>query len=47
MFSQKALYGDMEEFVEKLKEEGITDIHYIGNLEKKLDFIPGYAAAPG
>ena len=32
--------------INKLKEEGITDIHYIGNLEKKLDFIPGYAAAP-
>ena len=46
MFSQKALYGDMEEFVEELKKEGITEIHYIGNLEKKLDFIPGYAAAP-
>ena len=29
-----------------LKKEGITEIHYIGNLEKKLDFIPGYAAAP-
>ena len=46
MFSQKALYGDMEEFVEELKKEGITEIHYIGNLEKKLDFIPGYVAAP-
>ena len=46
MFSQKALYGDMEEFVEELKKEGITEIHYIGNLEKKLDFILGYAAAP-
>ena len=45
-FSQKSLYGDMEEFVEELKKEGITEIHYIGNLEKKLDFIPGYAAAP-
>jgi len=41
MFSQKSLYGDMEEFVEELKKEGITEIHYIGNLEKKLDFIPG------
>ena len=36
----------MEEFVEELKKEGVTEIHYIGNLEKKLDFIPGYAAAP-
>lgn len=46
MFSQKALYGDMEEFVEELKKEGITEVHYIGNLEKKLDFIPGYATTP-
>ena len=41
MFSQKALYGDMEQFVRELKAEGISEVHYIGNLEKKLDFIPG------
>ena len=46
MFSQKALYGDMEEFVRELKAEGISDIHYIGNLEKKLDFIPGFVTMP-
>ena len=46
MFSQKSLYGDMEEFVEELKKEGITEVHYIGSLEKKLDFIPGYATTP-
>ena len=46
MFSQKALYGDMDAFVEELKKEGISEIHYIGNLEKKLDFIPGYIRAP-
>lgn len=46
MFSQKALYGDMNEFVNILKAEGISEIHYIGNLEKKLDFIPGYVTAP-
>lgn len=34
MFAQKALYGDMNEFVELLRQEGITEIHYIGNLEK-------------
>ena len=43
MFSQKSLYGDMDAFVEQLKKEGISEIHYIGNLEKKLDFIPKYA----
>ena len=46
MFSQKALYGDMEQFVQMLKEEGISEVHYIGNLEEKLDFIPGFVTAP-
>ena len=46
MFSQKSLYGDMEEFVKSLKEEGISEVHYIGNLEKKLDFIPGFVTTP-
>lgn len=46
MFSQKALYGDMEQFVRELKAEGISEVHYIGNLEKKLDFIPGVVTTP-
>ena len=46
MFSQKALYGDMELFVRELKAEGISEVHYIGNLAKKLDFIPGFVTAP-
>mgnify|MGYP000955792917 CR=1 FL=1 len=46
MFSQKALYGDMDEFVRELKADGISEVHYIGNLEKKLDFIPGYVKTP-
>lgn len=46
MFSQKALYGDMEQFVRELKAEGISEVHYIGNLEKKLDFIPGFVTTP-
>ena len=46
MFSQKALYGDMDEFVRELKAEGISEVYYIGNLEKKLDFIPGYVKTP-
>ena len=46
MFSQKALYGDMEQFVRELKAEGIAEVHYIGNLEKKLDFIPGFVTTP-
>lgn len=27
-------------------KEGISEIHYIGDLEKKLDFIPNYARTP-
>ena len=46
MFSQKSLYGDMDQFVEMLKAEGISEIHYIGNLEKKLDFISGFVTMP-
>ena len=46
MFSQKALYGDMEQFVRELKAEGISEVHYIGNLEKKLDFVPGFVTTP-
>lgn len=46
MFSQKALYGDMDAFVEALKAEGISEVYYIGNLEKKLDFIPGFVTTP-
>ena len=46
MFSQKALYGNMEQFIRELRAEGISEIHYIGNLEKKLDFIPGFVTTP-
>ena len=41
MFSQKALYGDMEEFVRELKAEGISDIHYIGQSGKETGFYSG------
>lgn len=36
----------MEQFVRELKAEGISEVHYIGNLEKKLDFIPGFVTTP-
>lgn len=45
MFEQKALYGDMEEFLKELKAEGITEVHYIGNVEKE-EFIPDFVTAP-
>lgn len=46
LFSQKALYGDMDEFVAQLHAEGISEIHFIGDLEQKLDFVPAYARTP-
>ena len=45
MFEQKALYGDMNAFIEELKAEGIAEIHYIGNVEKE-EFIPKFVTAP-
>ncbi len=45
LFAQKQLYGNMEEFVEELRREGIQEIHYISNVEKQ-DFIPGFVQAP-
>ena len=35
-------YEEMMVFVEELKKEGISEIHYIGNVEKTLDFVPDY-----
>lgn len=45
MFEHKNLYGDMDEFTQILREEGITEIHYIPNVDE-LDFIPGFIRAP-
>lgn len=45
LFAQKQLYGNMEEFIEELKKEGISEIHYIPNVEKQ-GFIPGFVQAP-
>lgn len=45
LFEQKKLYGDMEEFIGELKKEGISEIHYIGSVEK-LGFIPKFVQAP-
>jgi len=45
MFEQKALYGDMDAFIKELKSEGITEVHYIGNVEKE-EFIPDFVTAP-
>ena len=45
MFAFKRMYGNMEDFIKELKEEGIEEIHYEANLEK-LDFIPKFTATP-
>ena len=45
MFGSKRLYGNMEEFVEELKAEGIREIHYEANTEKE-DFIPRFVRTP-
>lgn len=45
LFDQKALYGNIDEFVSELKTEGIAEIYYIGKLEDKLNF-PTYAKTP-
>lgn len=46
MFGQKALYGDMNEFVYELKKSGVvTEIYYIANIEGQ-DFVPSFVTAP-
>lgn len=45
LFEQKQIYGDMEEFVEQLKAEGIAQLHYLPHTED-LDCIPWYVKAP-
>lgn len=45
MFAFTKMYGDMEEFIKELKEEGIQEVYYEAHAEKQ-DFIPRYAATP-
>ena len=46
MFAQKALYGDMEQFVKELEKAGFQEVHYIGNIEKQGGLVPGYIQTP-
>ncbi|WP_244833660.1 class I SAM-dependent methyltransferase [Clostridium sp. BJN0001] len=41
MFEQKKLYGDIKEFIDQLRKEGITEIYYEANTEN-MSFIPNY-----
>lgn len=45
LFEQQHLYGDIENFLEELKQNGITEIHYIPHTES-LEFIPSFCKAP-
>jgi len=46
LFGQQSVYGDFEATVEHLKNEGISEIHYIKNTEKSIP-VPGWMAIPG
>ncbi|WP_050607722.1 methyltransferase domain-containing protein [Clostridium niameyense] len=45
LFEQKHLYGDIGNFLEELKQNGIAEIHYIPHTES-LEFIPLFCKAP-
>ncbi len=45
LFENKAFYGNMEEFVEGLRKEGITELQYIPHTER-LPLVPGFTKAP-
>lgn len=45
LFEQKAIYGNIQEFITQLKKEGIREVHYIPHTEK-LPCIPSYVKAP-
>ncbi len=46
MFAQKKYYGNMEDFVEELRKEGITEVHYMHRVENVCGFIPYFVRAP-
>ena len=45
MFSQKALYGDMEEFAQSLRDEGFAQVHFVPWVERR-GFVPPFIQAP-
>lgn len=45
LFEQRQLYGDVEEFLEELRNEGIQELHYIGDVDR-LEFVPKFVRAP-
>ena len=45
MLEDKKLFGDMEEFIEVLQDLGISEIHYIPNVDK-CTFMPQFLSTP-
>lgn len=45
LFEQQQIYGDIQELIQELKAEGITELHYRPHTEN-LTCIPGYVKAP-
>ena len=46
LFSQEALYGDMEQFAQELRREGFQEVVFIPHVER-LGFVPRFVQAPG
>lgn len=45
-FGNTSMFGDINDFMDELKREGITEIHYIEDTHK-AEFIPKYMQVPG
>lgn len=45
IFENQKVFGDIEEIVDELKEEGISEVHYIPNIEQ-CNFIPKILRTP-
>lgn len=45
VFGKKTTFGTLEDFIKKLEDDGITEIHYIRNVENEID-IPGFLKTP-
>lgn len=46
MIGNMRSYGTVQGLMEELEAYGVSEVHYIGNLEKALE-VPGYARLPG
>lgn len=46
MIGNMRSYGTVQGLIEELEEAGVSEVHYVGSLEKALE-VPGYARLPG